>query len=86
MFQDRQYQVDAAIVRIMKMRKTLTHNQLIAELYNQLKFPVQVELTVCSGCIVLTVRVLLERYGMPAVSPFGRLVAGVRTVLPSSVG
>ncbi len=40
-FQDRQYQVDAAIVRIMKMRKTLSHNMLIAELYDQLKFPVK---------------------------------------------
>jgi len=40
-FQDRQYQVDAAIVRIMKMRKTLSHNLLISELYNQLKFPVK---------------------------------------------
>ncbi|WAR28751.1 CUL4A-like protein [Mya arenaria] len=40
-FQDRQYQVDAAIVRIMKTRKALTHNLLISELYNQLKFPVK---------------------------------------------
>ncbi|KAM5180885.1 cullin-4A isoform 1-T2 [Mantella aurantiaca] len=40
-FQDRQYQIDAAIVRIMKMRKTLTHNLLVSELYNHLKFPVK---------------------------------------------
>lgn len=41
-FQDRQYQIDAAIVRIMKTRKTLTHNLLLSELYDQLKFPVKV--------------------------------------------
>lgn len=44
-YQDRQYQIDAAIVRIMKMRKTLSHNLLISELYKQLTFPVKV-----SGC------------------------------------
>lgn len=40
-YQDRQYQIDAAIVRIMKMRKTLSHNLLISELYLQLEFPVK---------------------------------------------
>uniref|UniRef100_A0A914UGW7 Cullin-4 n=1 Tax=Plectus sambesii TaxID=2011161 RepID=A0A914UGW7_9BILA len=40
-FQDRQYQIDAAIVRIMKTRKTLPHSLLISELYNQLRFPVK---------------------------------------------
>ena len=40
-FQDRQYQIDAAIVRIMKARKTLTHSLLISELFQQLKFPLK---------------------------------------------
>eukprot|EP00127_Corallochytrium_limacisporum_P004725 Clim_evm79s172 gene=Clim_evmTU79s172 len=39
--QDRGLQVDAAIVRIMKMRKQLAHNNLIAEVYEQLKFPLK---------------------------------------------
>lgn len=43
-YQDRQYQIDAAIVRIMKMRKTLSHNLLISELYKQLTFPVKVSI------------------------------------------
>lgn len=38
-FQDRQQQVDAAIVRVMKTRKSLTHALLISELMAQLKFP-----------------------------------------------
>jgi len=38
-FQDRQHQIDACIVRIMKTRKTLTHSLLISELMSQLKFP-----------------------------------------------
>ena len=37
-FQDRIYIIDAAIVRIMKTRQSLSHELLIAELYNQLKF------------------------------------------------
>lgn len=37
-FQDRVYVVDAAIVRIMKTRKSLEHELLLAELIPQLKF------------------------------------------------
>ena len=39
--QDRQYQIDAAIVRIMKTRKTLSHKLLVSELIQQLRFPVE---------------------------------------------
>ena len=39
LFRDRQYQVDAAVVRIMKARKSLSHNLLFSELLAQLKFP-----------------------------------------------
>lgn len=38
-FRDRQYQVDAAIVRTMKARKSLAHNLLMSELMTQLQFP-----------------------------------------------
>ncbi|CAM9265834.1 unnamed protein product, partial [Discosporangium mesarthrocarpum] len=38
-FRDRQYQVDAVIVRTMKARKTLPHTQLMSELFSQIKFP-----------------------------------------------
>lgn len=39
--QDRQYQVDAAVVRIMKTRRTLSHKLLVNELMVQLKFPIK---------------------------------------------
>ena len=38
-FRDRQYQVDAVIVRTMKARKTMSHTSLMAELMTQLRFP-----------------------------------------------
>lgn len=38
---DRQNLMDAAIVRIMKARKTLSHKLLVSELIAQLKFAVQ---------------------------------------------
>ncbi|CAH1971984.1 unnamed protein product [Acanthoscelides obtectus] len=38
---DRQFQIDAAIVRILKYRKRLNHNELISELFNILDIPVK---------------------------------------------
>lgn len=40
--------VDAAIVRIMKTRKELHHQQLMTELLAQLRFPVKVCLDFCT--------------------------------------
>jgi len=40
-FQDRQYQVDAAIVRILKARKNMSHTLLVADIYGQVKFPLK---------------------------------------------
>lgn len=40
-FRDREYQVDAVIVRTMKSRKRLSHAMLMSELLSQLKFPAQ---------------------------------------------
>lgn len=37
--QDRQYQLDAAAVRIMKARKTMLHNALVNEIYEKVNFP-----------------------------------------------
>jgi cullin-4 len=53
--QDRHYQIDAAIVRIMKTRKTLSHAQLINEIFSQLKFPISTSL------IKIRIESLLER-------------------------
>lgn len=42
-FEDRVHQIDAAIVRIMKMRKKLDHNSLLAELFGQIRFQVKAQ-------------------------------------------
>ncbi|XP_063933832.1 cullin-4A-like [Zophobas morio] len=42
-YQDRQWQIDAAVVRIMKTRRMLSHNELLQQLFQQLKFPATVQ-------------------------------------------
>jgi cullin-4 len=44
-YQDRQYETQAAIVRIMKSRKTMTHPNLVAEVIDQTKKRGMVELS-----------------------------------------
>lgn len=48
-FQNRQHQVDAAIVRIMKSKKTCSHNDLIQEITTQLNYHAEVSLTYLVG-------------------------------------
>ena len=62
-FQDRQYQIDAAIVRVMKMRKTLSHQLLLSELYEQLKFPLKVGFAREAGHRVI---ILCPKKSMPS--------------------
>ena len=38
-FQDRQYQIDACLVRVMKTRKSLAHQSLVSETFAQIAFP-----------------------------------------------
>jgi len=40
--QERQYLLDAAIVRIMKQKKTIVHNDLVNEVFNDLKLPISI--------------------------------------------
>lgn len=40
-YHDRNYQIEAALVRIMKIRKSLLYTNLMSELYQHLKFPVK---------------------------------------------
>lgn len=54
-FQERNCQIDAALVRIMKTRKTLHHTAVIAEVYNQLRFPCN------SGDIKKRIESLIDR-------------------------
>merc|ERR1711935_727614 len=58
---DRLYFIDAAVVRIMKARKTIDHRILIGEVLAQLKFPA------ASGDIKKRIESLIEREYMEKV-------------------
>eukprot|EP01147_Barroeca_monosierra_P002730 gene2730-5602_t len=59
-YHDRNFAIDAAIVRIMKARKRLSNNDLFSELFQQLKFPVK-HLDVKKRIEILLDREYLER-------------------------
>lgn len=52
---DRKLYVDAAIVKTMKGRKTLKHNDLLAEVIRMTRFPCEIE------TIVSRIKVLIEK-------------------------
>ena len=62
-------QIDAAIVRVMKTRKSLSHKLLVSELLTQLKFPMK-QSDLKKRIESLIDREYLERdRGNPSVSP-----------------
>ena len=42
MMEDRRFEIEAAVMRILKERKVLQHNELVKSLIERLKFPVEI--------------------------------------------